>query len=149
MGALLLSLLLQLVGLPTVGRVERIVDGDTLVLHRVGHVRLMGVDTPESKHPTRPVEAFAREASQFLQQLAEGQAVRIEYDRATRDRYGRLLAYLYLPDGRCINAEVIRQGFGFAYIKYPFRDMDQYRALEREAREAGRGLWYVAPSGKQ
>lgn len=130
---------------PTAGVVERIVDGDTLVLARIGTVRLIGVDTPESKHPTKPVERFALQAADFLDRLARGQVVRIEYDQTIRDRYGRLLAYLTLPDGRCVNAEIIRQGYGFAYTKYPFRHIDEYRALEQEAREAGRGLWAAAP----
>jgi micrococcal nuclease len=130
---------------PTLGLVERVVDGDTLVLARIGAVRLIGVDTPESKHPLRPVERFSKEATVFLTTLTRGQMVSIEYDQTPRDRYGRLLAYLYLPDGRCVNAEIIRQGYGFAYVKYPFKYMDEYRALEREAREAGRGLWAAAP----
>ncbi len=102
---------------------------------------MIGVDSPESRHPQRPVERFAREASAFLDRLATGQTVRVEYEGRRVDRYGRVLAYLYLPDGRCLNAEVIRQGYGFAYVKYPFRQMEAYRALEREARERGRGLW--------
>ncbi len=84
----------QAPALPASGVVERIVDGDTLVLHRIGYVRLIGVDTPESKHPARPVEYFAREAAAFLERLAGGATVRVEYDRDARDRYGRLLAYL-------------------------------------------------------
>lgn len=142
---LLAALVLQPTSLPTTGTVERIVDGDTLVLARIGAVRLIGVDTPESKHPLKPVERFSKEATAFLERLAHGQEVRIEYDQTPRDRYGRLLAYLYLPDGRCVNAEIIRQGYGFAYVKYPFKYMDAYRALEREARDAGRGLWADAP----
>jgi micrococcal nuclease len=140
-----LAVAFQISGLPTTGTVERIVDGDTVVLARIGAVRLIGVDTPESKHPLKPVERFSTEAATFLRQLAHGQIVRIEYDQTTRDRYGRLLAYLHLEDGRCLNAEIIRQGYGFAYVKYPFKYLEEYRALEREAREAGRGLWANAP----
>lgn len=142
--ALLLTASLQL-SPPTTGVVERVIDGDTLVLERIGTVRLIGVDTPESKHPQRAVEAFAREAAEFLRELAEGQTVRVEYDQTIRDRYGRLLAYLYLQDGRSLNAEIVRQGFGVAYTRYPFRYMEQYRAIEREAREQNRGLWGNAP----
>ena len=146
-GTLFLSawLLQPAAPLPNTGTVERVVDGDTVVLARIGAVRLIGVDTPESKHPLKPVERFSKEASAFLRELAQGQVVRIEYDQTTRDRYGRLLAYLHLEDGRCLNAEIIRHGYGFAYVKYPFKYMDEYRALEREARDAGRGLWAAAP----
>ena len=126
---------------PLSGIVERIIDGDTLVLHGIGRVRLIGVDTPETKHPQKRVEQFGRESSEFLRRLAQGQRVTIEFDHRTHDRYGRLLAYLYLPDGRSINAEIIRQGYGFAYTVYAFKRLDRYRALEREARVAGRGLW--------
>lgn len=135
--------------LPTAGTVERIVDGDTLVLAHIGTVRLIGVDTPESKHPRRAVEPFAREAADFLTRLALGRDVRLEYDQTIRDRYGRLLAYLHLADGRVVNAEIIRHGYGFAYTKYPFRYMEAYRALERQAREAGLGLWAEpSPGGR-
>ncbi len=135
--------------LPTTGVVERIVDGDTVVLAGIGHVRLIGVDTPESKHPRRAVEPFAREAADYLTRLALGRDVRLEYDQTIRDRYGRLLAYLHLADGRVVNAEIIRHGYGFAYTKYPFRYMEAYRALERQAREAGRGLWAEpSPGGR-
>jgi micrococcal nuclease len=58
-----------------------------------------------------------------------------------QDRYGRLLRYVYLEDGTLVNAEIIRQGYGFAYVKYPFSRMEEFRALEREARNKGRGMW--------
>jgi micrococcal nuclease len=145
-GMMLVALLAsQSPELPRTGVVERVVDGDTLVLHRIGHVRLIGVDTPETKDPRKPVERYGLHASAFLKRLATGQTVTIEYDQTTRDRYGRLLAYLHLPDGRVVNEEIVRQGFGFAYVKYPFKHMDRYRALEREARVAGRGIWATAP----
>jgi endonuclease YncB( thermonuclease family) len=69
----------------------------------------------------------------------EGQAG--EYDWQRRDRYGRLLAFVNLPDGTFLNAELIRQGYGHAYTKYPFKYMDEFKQLEREARESGKGLW--------
>jgi micrococcal nuclease len=136
-------------GAQELGRVERIVDGDTVVVTDVGAVRLIGVDTPESVHPRQPVQRFAKEAATFLRNLALGQRVRFEYDQERRDRYGRTLAYLYLEDGRFVNAEIIRQGFGFAYTKYPFRYLDEFRALEREARDARRGLWADPPPPKE
>jgi len=111
----------------------------------LGRVRLIGVDAPEVNDPREEVQRVARESSAFLRRLAAGQVVRIEYEQRSRDRYGRLLAYLYLKDGRCVNAEIIRQGYGSVYVKYPFRFMKEYRVLDRGAREAGRGLWAATP----
>jgi micrococcal nuclease len=121
--------------------VERVVDGDTIRVQGVGPVRLIGVDTPEVVDPRRAVQPFGREASAFVRRLVEGQVVRLEYDWQRTDKYRRTLAYVYLPDGTLLNAEIIRQGYGFAYTQYPFKLLDEFRALEREAREASRGLW--------
>jgi micrococcal nuclease len=122
-------------------RVERVVDGDTLVVSTIGTVRLIGVDTPETVHPSKPVQRFGTEASAFLKSLTLGQAVRLDYDQQRTDRYGRTLAYVHLADGRLVNLEIIRQGYGFAYTAFPFRLIAEFRATEREAREARRGLW--------
>ena len=125
--------------------VTRVVDGDTVVLERIGTVRLIGVDTPETVDPRRPVQRFGREASEFTRTLVEGKRVRIEYDRDRTDRYGRTLAYLHLPDGTFVNAEIVRQGYGFAYTRFPFRHVEAFRRYEREARERQRGLWAPVP----
>lgn len=126
--------------------VERVVDGDTIVVRGVGRVRLIGVDTPETVAPGRPVEFFGREASAFTKRLLEGRRVRLEYDRERTDRYGRTLAYVHLADGTFANAEIVRRGYGHAYTRFPFRYLDRFRQLEREARSAGRGLWNPAAS---
>lgn len=123
-----------------------VVDGDTLLV-RVGgteeRVQLIGVDTPETVHPHKPVQYFGKEASVFTRSLAEGKTVRMEYDSENkrRDYYGRLLRYVYLPDGRLLNAEIIAQGSGFASTRFPFLKMEEFRRLEREARENERELW--------
>jgi micrococcal nuclease len=119
----------------------RAVDGDTLELDGGERVRLIGVDTPETVDPRRPVQYFGKEASAFTRRLAQGRSVRLEYDQETRDRYGRTLAYVYLPDGTFLNAEIIRQGYGHAYTRFPFRYQAEFLALEREARAQERGLW--------
>jgi micrococcal nuclease len=132
---------------PGIARVERIVDGDTVVVRLDGRstrIRLIGVDTPESVDPRRPVERFGREATAFLKELVEGRSVRVEFEpgRSHRDRYGRTLAYLYRqPDGLFVNLEIVARGFGHAYVKYPFTSIDEFRAAERQAREQRRGLW--------
>jgi len=73
--------------------------------------------------------------------MVEGKEVRLDYDWQKRDRYGRLLAYVYLMDGTFLNAEIIKQGYGFAYIKYAFKYMEEFRQYEEEARENRKGLW--------
>jgi hypothetical protein len=65
----------------------------------------------------------------------------LEFDYQRTDKYQRTLAYVYLPDGRFLNAEIVKQGYGHAYVQYPFKYLDVFRAYEREARDAGRGLW--------
>jgi len=128
--------------------VTRVIDGDTVVVEGVGTVRLIGVDTPETVDPRRPVQYFGKEASEFTRQLAAGKRVRLEFDQDRMDRYGRTLAYVYLqPDNLLLNAEIIRQGYGFAYTRFPFRMMEQFRMFEQEARVAGRGLWAARQVG--
>jgi micrococcal nuclease len=121
--------------------VVRVVDGDTLVLDGDERVRLIGVDTPESVDPRRPVERYGKKASAFTRRLAEGKRARLAFDSERQDRYGRTLAYVYLEDGTFLNAEIIRQGYGHAYTRFPFRYTEEFRGYEREAREHRRGLW--------
>lgn len=121
--------------------VSRVVDGDTLDLATRERVRLIGVDTPETKHPQKPVQRFGREATDFTTSLVQGKSVRLEYDQQRQDKYGRTLAYVFLEDGTFVNAEIIRQGYGFAYTRFPFKYLEEFRRLEREARESGRGMW--------
>jgi micrococcal nuclease len=126
------------------------VDGDTIRV-RVEHppeglgaletVRLIGVDTPETKHPSRPVEHFGREASAFTRDRLRGKLVYLAFDWDLRDRYGRLLAYVYLPGEGCFNALLVREGYGHAYTSYAFHFLEEFRALEQEARRQKRGLW--------
>ena len=126
--------------------VTRVVDGDTLIVQSVGRVRLIGVDTPETVDPRRPVQFFGKEASVFTHHMAQGKVVRLEYDVERKDRFGRTLAYVYLPDGTFLNAEIVKQGYGHAYTQFPFRYLGQFQGYEREARAAGRGLWAEAPA---
>lgn len=139
--------------------VKRAVDGDTLVLANGERVRLIGVDTPEvhvsgklyqdaqrSQTDVETIQALGKRASDFTKKIVQGERVWLSYDQANahlghRDRYGRLLAYVYLEDGTLINAEIIRQGYGNAYTKYPFSHMEEFRQYEKEAREYRRGLW--------
>lgn len=104
-------------------------------------MRLIGVDTPETAHPEKPVEFFGLEASEFTRRMVEGKEVCLEFDWRIKDKYGRLLAYVYLEDGTFINSEIIKQGYGYAYTRYPFKYMDEFRNYEKEARKNGIGLW--------
>ena len=121
--------------------VIRVVDGDTIILGGKERVRLIGVDTPETVDPRRPVQYFGKEASAFTKRMVKGNRVRLEYDRTRKDRYGRTLAYVYLENGTHLNAEIVKQGYGHAYTQFPFRYLEEFRRYEREAREAGIGLW--------
>ena len=122
--------------------VERVVDGDTLVIEGGARVRLIGVDTPETKHPSKPVEPLGPEASEFTRLLVEGKTVRLDYDRNRQDKYGRVLGYVYV-DGTFLNEELIRQGLSKAETQYSFSKLmkDRFLAAEQEARDNRRGLW--------
>ena len=119
----------------------RVVDGDTIILDGYERVRLIGVDTPETKHPKKPVQYFGKEVYEFTKRMVEGKKVRLEYDWQRKDKYGRTLAYVFLEDGTFLNAEIIKQGYGFAYTRYPFKYLEEFRKYEIEAREKKRGLW--------
>lgn len=121
-------------------------DGDTIVVDMNGteeRVRFIGVDTPETRDPRKPVQCFGKAATTFTTELIGDNAVRLKADptNTNRDRYSRLLRYVYLPDDTLVNAELIRQGYGFAYLSFPVQKAEEFRALEQEARQANRGLW--------
>ncbi len=119
---------------PTV-RVSRVVDGDTIELEDGRKVRYIGVNTPERGQP------FYEEATDFNRQLVEGRRVRLEFDLDTMDQYGRLLAYVWVDD-TMVNLEMVRQGYANVYTVPPNVKYESLlREAEREAREAGRGLW--------
>jgi len=124
--------------------VERHVDGDTLWVEDRVKVRLIGIDTPETKHPSKAVECFGEQAAGFLRELLPlGTDVRLVFDVEREDRYGRTLAYMYrVSDGLFVNADLVRQGYAQAYTVPPnVAHVDEFRALQAEARDAGRGLW--------
>ena len=122
--------------------VQRVVDGDTLLLEEGTRVRLIGVDTPESVAPNRPVEPLGTEAAEFTRSQVEGRHVTLGFDRERRDRYRRILAYVYVDD-RLLNEELIRAGFSRAETRFPYDPemKRRFRTAEDEARGAHRGLW--------
>ena len=127
--------------------VERVIDGDTIVLQGHVRVRLIGVDTPETKHPHKPIEPLGPEATEFTRSQVEDRDVTLQFDRERRDRYGRVLAYVYV-DGKLLNEEIIRAGFSRAETHFKFdRAMaNRFLDAEVEAREAGRGIWALTPA---
>ena len=129
-------------------RVLSVVDGDTIKIEYKGGsetVRLIGVDTPETVNPNWPLEVFAKEASAFTTNLLVGETVYLRFGNEARGKYDRLLAYVFrAPDGLFVNLEIVRQGYGNAYIKYPFKHMELFRHYEARARDSRKGLWGVA-----
>jgi endonuclease YncB( thermonuclease family) len=126
------------------GTVLRIVDGDTIRVRlgdRVERVRYIGVNTPELHHPVRGEEPGGREAREVNRGLVESRRVRLEIDVQSRDRYGRLLAYVWVGDVM-INAELVRLGFAQVMTVPPnVRHQALFVELQRDARAARRGLW--------
>jgi micrococcal nuclease len=136
--------------------VKRVVDGDTFVLSNNEKVRLIGVDTPEkfqsaklekdvqrSGKDKKAIQELGKAASEFVKNLVEGKIVTLVKDSKSseRDKYDRLLRYVYLEDGTCVNAKIIEEGYGNAYTVFRFEKIDEFRNLEREARINKRGLW--------
>jgi micrococcal nuclease len=124
--------------------VTRVVDGDTIEVRLDGReedVRYIGVDTPETVKPGAPVDCFGPQASSFNHRLVERRRVRLVFGVERRDRYGRLLAYVYLGD-RFVNAELVRRGLARTLTIPPNdRFAERLKRLEIAAARAGRGLW--------
>ncbi len=121
-----------------------VIDGDTIVVLMNGKkekVRLIGVDAPEKKNPYTKEEHFGKESAAFVKEITEYKKVRLKYGRQMRDKYGRILAYVYFEDGTFLNAEIIRQGYGKAYRRFAFKYMDNFKKHELEAKKNKRGLW--------
>jgi len=144
--------------------VIRVVDGDTFELDTKERVRLLGIDTPEkyeSKKLDRDVETSGMDkktikklgqlASDYVKGFVEGKKVRLERDPTNddKDRYGRLLRYVYLEDETCVNAKIVQDGYAQVYEQFPITKMDEFRKLQREARENNRGLWGPVEGLKQ
>ena len=130
------------------GTVVRVVDGDTIIVRgpggRTEDVRLIGIDTPETVDPRRPVGCYGPQASAFTKHLVTGLPVTLRYDRELHDRYGRVLAYVWLSGPRplFVNAELVRRGYARSYPFPPnTAHTGLFAALERSAALAGRGLW--------
>lgn len=137
---IIVILLLILCGCDRDLRVAKVIDGDTIELVNGERVRYIGIDTPET-YPPRGPEYYGEEAKEANRKLVEGKRVKLELDVDKRDRYGRLLAYVFV-DTLFVNAKLLKDGYAKTYFIPP---NVRYRALfiklETEARTAGRGLW--------
>lgn len=121
--------------------VARVIDGDTIKLINGERVRYIGIDTPELHHPKKPVEYMAEEAKEFNEKLVGGEVVRLEFDVERRDKYGRLLAYVYAGD-TFVNARLLEEGYAQTLTIPPnVKYADEFLRLQRKAREENKGLW--------
>jgi len=138
--------------------VSSAIDGDTLKLSTGEYVRLIGVDTPESRYNNKLVRdckrsrrdkdailKMGREASNFTRKLVEGKRVKLAFDLQKHDKYGRLLAYVYLEDGTFVNGKIVEEGYAKVMTIPPnVKYAKTFLLLEREARQKGSGLWQGA-----
>jgi micrococcal nuclease len=134
-------------------KVTRVIDGDTIEIEPSTSsgqgarqkVRYLGIDTPETVDPRKPVQCFGIEAAKKNKELVEGKTVRLEKDITDKDKYGRLLRYIYVGD-IFVNLELVKQGFAFSYTYPPdVKHQEEILAAERAAREANLGLWKACP----
>lgn len=131
---------------PGTYRVIRVDDGDTIVVDMAGtdeKIRFIGVDTPETQDPRKAVQCFGKAATAYTRQRIGTDTVRLMSDplSSNRDRYNRLLCYVYLSDGALLNQTIIADGYGFAYLSFPFTKSDYFAQSQTQAREQSKGLW--------
>lgn len=138
---------------PNLISVIRVVDGDTIVVTINGaeeKVRLIGVNTPETVDPRKTVECFGREASDFSKSILSSARVRLEADpsQGDRDKYGRLLRYVFLADGVNFNLRLIEGGYAYEYTyRLPYKYQKEFKQAQKEAELNQRGLWAEGACG--
>lgn len=122
--------------------VQYVIDGDTFIIHNESHIRLIGVNTPEINHKYPQYSGYyAHEAKNYLKKLLEDKQVKLEYDKEYRDKYGRILCYVYL-DTLFINAELVRKGYARVMTIPPNTKYKKlFTKLEKRARLKNKGLW--------
>lgn len=133
---------------------SRAVDGDTIELTDGQKIRMIGVDTPESFNntklardakatgqPSSEMQGLGKQSAEYTQSLVAGQSVKLEYGKERKDKYGRTLAYVFLPNGKMVNREIIQQGYGCFYGRFPFAYKQDFKAAQDDAKSHNRGLW--------
>ena len=136
------------------GRVSWVYDGDTLKIDGIGKVRLLGIDTPEKEDSERDgyyrkhyqlapatLRRITQQALHFNLDNVKGKRVQLRFDNETNDRYGRILAYVYLPDGRMLNRLLLEKGLASVYRRFDFRHKQDFLQAEQQARKDRLGLW--------
>lgn len=127
--------------------VVKVIDGDTISVdidEKIETIRLIGIDSPESVDPRKPVQCFGKEASDKARQILIGKKVSLEYDptQGDKDKYKRLLRYVFLEDGQNFNKLMIEEGFAYEYTyDAQYKYHTEFKAAEKKAREEKRGLW--------
>ena len=134
--------------------VARVIDGDTIVVlmdDKKETVRLLGMDTPETVDPEKPVQCFGPEASAETKSLLDGREVSLQSDptQSDRDKYGRLLRYVFRDDGLFVDEYLIKEGFAreYTYFGVAYKYQTQFRADQKAAQLAGLGLWATSTCG--
>ena len=131
---------------PVLYKVVGVIDGDTIRVkmnNQIETVRLLGINTPEVENPYKHQECFGQEASKETKELLNNKEVYLIPDPQSSDRgkYGRLLRYVFLPNGEFVNTELVKEGYAFNYIYEPFQFMKYFDFLEKKAKENRLGLW--------
>jgi micrococcal nuclease len=133
---------------PGLYSIDHFVDGDTIAVNMNGTVetvRFIGIDTPETHKPNTPVQCYGPAAAAYTQSRikATGSTVRLVADSldTNRDRYNRLLRYVYLTDGANLDQELVAKGYAFAYVSFPFTKADAFSAAQTSAQAQKLGLW--------
>ena len=140
--------------------VKKVIDGDTLILSNGEKVRFIGIDTPElyesdklhrdakrSGVPVKKIAHMGKLAYEFTKRECDKKYVRLEFDNERYDKYGRVLAFIFLEDGRMLNELIIQEGYGLAYLRFYFNQeyKDRFIKAENEAKRQKKGLWSLSP----
>lgn len=131
---------------PGLYAIDHFVDGDTVAVDmngRVESVRFIGIDTPETHKPDTPVQCYGPAAAAYTKNLIGRSKVRLVSDSLStdRDRYDRLLRYVYLPDGTLVNERLVKEGYAFYYPYFPFSKSGAFSADQKAAMAGDKGLW--------
>ncbi|HSW66442.1 MAG TPA: thermonuclease family protein [Bacillota bacterium] len=131
---------------PGLYSIDHFVDGDTIAVKMndgTETIRMIGIDTPETHKPNAPVQCYGPAAAAYTKSLIGTNQVRLASDpkSTNRDRYNRLLRYVYLPGGKMVETELIKNGYGFAYTSFPFTKSNEFVSAQEQAKSASKGLW--------
>ncbi len=129
-------------------KVSYVIDGDTFILENNQRVRMIGINAPETAHRRygKKGQPFGNQARERLRRFIDGKDVTLKDGRELFDRFGRRLAYVYLPDGTFVNREMVREGYAETFRKFQFEYKSEFLELERAAKQEKSGMWKEKPS---